>query len=94
MEKVCRTCKYYWSGVCLHPDMMSRDVSIYDEYIEYHFDMGNVTEAVMEQHEELGEDVIVGIIETISDYFQQNLPRGPMHFTPKDEREFFCKFYE
>lgn len=94
MERVCRTCKHYYGGLCLHEDMSSRDMSIYDEYIENHFDMGYVTEAVMENLEYVEEHILAQIVETVQEYFQQNLPRGSMHFTPKDEREFYCKFYE
>ena len=94
MERICRNCKHYYDGLCFHDEMSTRDVSIYDEYIENPFDMGYVTEAVMEKHENLEEDLIVSIIETVQDYLKNNLPRGPMNFAPKDDREFCCKFYE
>lgn len=94
MNKCCRTCREYEKGLCYHPDMMTEEYDIYTEYVEQFFDMGEVDEAVEEEFDDrVSEDLRDEIIATIRTILKNNLPVGAMHFSPRDDREFYCKFW-
>ena len=94
MNKCCRTCREYGDGICYHPDMMTAQKDIYSDYVEEFFDMGNVDEAVEEEFEDqISENLRDEIISTIRTVLRNNLSVETVRFSPKDDDEFYCKFW-
>lgn len=84
MDKCCRTCKWFRSGVCKHPDMITNRDS-------FECAIGDAFGKLESRTKEI---YIIKILETVCEAVMTELSKATVSFIPADDSEFHCCYYE
>ena len=82
MDKCCRTCKWFRSGICEHEDMMIKREELGEIISDIFEDVKmDATESYLMEVVQSFENVILSRIDDVN-------------FTPSNISEFYCEHYE